>query len=112
MRTWKFAFAFLALVSSLATAGDGYQPQAGDLIFQISGSRQSDAVRLATGSTYGHVGIVFFVDGQPKVLEAGGSAVHYTSVDGFIRRSKDGRYVVKRLKDHAVLTPDRIQAMQ
>jgi hypothetical protein len=89
-----------------------YVPRAGDLIFQVSGSAQAEAVRLVTGATYGHVGVVFMVDGVPKVLEAGGD-VHYTSVDGFIRRSQGGKYVVKRLQDAAVrLDAEHIRQMQ
>lgn len=103
-----------SLFSSLTTAGEvNYRPQAGDLIFQVSGSRQAEAVRLATGATYGHVGIVFMVGGKPQIIEAGGTSVHYTSIDGFIKRTGDQRYVVKRLRNaNSALTAERIQAMQ
>jgi hypothetical protein len=108
----------LTLVTALAQAwfaigAEGYQPQAGDLIFQISGSEQAQVVRLVTGGTYGHVGIVFIIDGVPRILEAGGASVHYTSLDGFIKRTDDKHYVVKRLK-HAelLLTPDKLAELR
>jgi hypothetical protein len=109
IRLWVLIFALAPALPS--TGAEAYQPRAGDLIFQVSGSEQAEVVRLVTGATYGHVGIVFIVDGVPKVLEAGGRDVHYTSLDGFMRRTGD--YVVKRMKNADVLlTPAMLQEMQ
>ncbi|HUG72379.1 MAG TPA: YiiX family permuted papain-like enzyme [Steroidobacteraceae bacterium] len=100
-----------ALPTQAAVAG--YVPRAGDLVFQISGSAQAEAVRLATGATYGHVGVVFMVDGVPRVLEAGGDSVRYSSLQGFIARSRGGKYAIKRLKNAGTaLTAEHIRRMQ
>ncbi len=69
----------------------------GDLVFQTSRSRQSEAIQRATHSPYSHVGIVLFRDGQPFVFEAI-ETVRYTPLARWIARGAQGRYVVKRLK--------------
>jgi hypothetical protein len=91
------ALALLLIPTLVAFADGGYTPRSGDLIFQISGSRQAEAVRLATGATYGHVGIIFIIDGKPRVLETD-ATVRYNTLDEFIRRTTDRRYVIKRLR--------------
>ena len=37
--------------------------KAGDIIFQISKSSQSEAIQLATNSKYSHIGIIYEIDG-------------------------------------------------
>ena len=48
------------------------------------------------------MGIVFFRDGKPYVLEAE-ATVRYTPIDQWIARGDGGHYVVKRLKDATTL---------
>lgn len=104
-------YALACPVSTLAN--DVYEPRPGDLVFQISGSAQAEAVRLVTGATYGHVGIVFVNDGQVRILEAGGPGVHYSSFETFVNRTQDRSYVVKRLKEsRTLISPESLARMQ
>lgn len=70
----------------------------GDLVFQTSGSRQSMAIQLATHSPYSHCGLLFQQDGEWWVYEAV-QPVGICPLNEWVRRGKEGRYVVKRLKD-------------
>ncbi len=70
----------------------------GDIIFQTSQSSQSSAIQFATHSKYSHMGIIFFRDGKPYVFEAI-RTVQYTPLDQWIHRGKNGKYVVKRLRN-------------
>lgn len=84
----------------------------GDLIFQISLSRQSKAIQLATNSKYSHCGIVYNENGQFYVFEAV-QPVKRTPLDKWIARGKDGHFVIKRLKnDEQVLTTETLQKMK
>lgn len=73
----------------------------GDIIFQSSQSNQSKAIELATKSPYSHMGIIFIKNGKPYVFEAA-SKVVYTPFDKWVNRGKNRKYVIKRLKDHAL----------
>jgi len=87
-----------------ACAGD-YAPRDGDIAFQVSTSRQSEAIQRATGSRWSHLGIVHLVDGAPLVFEAVGP-VRDTPLAEWIARGKDGEVVIKRLRDaERLLTP-------
>src|SRR5262249_45443635 len=78
----------------------------GDIIFHTSRSSQSLAIQRATGSAYSHMGIVFFRQGKPYVLEAA-STVRYTPLSSWISRGTGGHFVVKRLRTaDQVLTPE------
>jgi uncharacterized protein YycO len=70
----------------------------GDIVFQRSQSRQSDAIAAATKSEHTHVGIVFFSDGKPYVYEAV-QPVKRTPFDEWVRRGVGSKYEVKRLRD-------------
>lgn len=84
----------------------------GDIIFQETASAQSKAIQLATHSRYSHVGIVYFRNGKPFVLEAV-QPVRISSLSSFIGRSVGGHYVVKRLKNaEAILTKPVLAKMQ
>ena len=74
----------------------------GDIIFHESRSSQSLAIQLATQSRYSHMGILFHERGQWFVYEAV-QPVKSTPLHEWIRRGKDGHFVVKRL--HDPLTP-------
>lgn len=71
--------------------------QDGDIIFQESTSEQSRAIQLATHSKYSHCGIIFKTADETYVFEAV-QPVKSTPIKEWIRRGKDGHYVVKRLK--------------
>lgn len=89
---------------------DGYQN--GDLIFQTSTSRQSEAIQLATNSKYSHMGILFEKDGQFFVYEAV-QPVKLTPVAEWINQGKNRHYVLKRLKNaHQILTTGAVENMK
>jgi len=84
----------------------------GDLIFQQSTSAQSEMVGALTGSRWTHMGVVFNEAAGPIVLEAV-SPVRKTSLERWIARGRDGRYVVKRLRDgDSRLSRDAVAKMQ
>lgn len=86
--------------------------QNGDIIFQTSQSTQSKAIQLATKSKYSHVGIIYEEKGQYYVYEAV-QPVKLTRLDDWIKRGKDARYVVKRLKNSdQLLTRTTIEQMK
>jgi hypothetical protein len=92
---WPLALLIsLTVLAPLAAASDSLRD--GDLVFQTSRSRQSEAIQRATHSPYSHVGIVLFRDGKPFVFEAI-ETVRYTPLDRWIARGAGGRYVAKRL---------------
>ena len=83
----------------------------GDIIFQDSPSSQSQAIKLATHSDFSHVGIVYNQNGKSYVYEAVGPVI-LTPLTVWINSGIDKHYVVKRLKNRAVLTPTVLQNMQ
>ena len=108
----------LFTVAALALSGPGEArntPQPvldGDIIFQPSLSRQSLAIRLATGSPYTHCGIIFYQEDGPYVLEAV-NPVSWKPLADWIARGIGGQYVVLRLKDRErLLTPDALAAVR
>ena len=76
----------------------------GDIIFHESRSSQSRGIQLATNSRYSHMGILFRERGQWFVYEAV-QPVKSTPLNDWIRRGKNGEFVVKRLRDTRKLTP-------
>ena len=68
----------------------------GDLIFQSSMSGQSQAIQLATGSKYSHVGILFKENNEMMVYEAV-QPVCATPIAQWIDRGDNDHFVVKRL---------------
>ena len=94
------------LFGSLALA---YEPQAGDIVFHTSLSKQSIAVQAATNSPYSHMGIVLFKDGKPYVFEAV-QPVKYTPLETWLDRGKGKHYVVKRPK--SPLSAEAISQLQ
>lgn len=69
--------------------------QPGDLLFQHINSPQSEALELATGSYWTHVGIAFREGDRWLVLEAVGP-VKSTPLDQWLAQGADGRCVAKR----------------
>ena len=79
-----------------------YKIQEGDMIFQTSQSKQSEAVRLATNSKFSHCGIVFIEKGQKFVFEAV-QPVKYTLLESWLIHGKENHFVVTRLKNASLL---------
>lgn len=83
----------------------------GDLIFQESTSGQSEMVRELTRSRWTHMGVIVKRPSGSFVLEAA-SPVRMTPLARWIAHGRDGRYVVKRLRDADLkLTPEVIGKM-
>ncbi len=76
-----------------------WQPQTGDIIFQISRSSQSKAIQLATHSDYSHTGMLVMRNKKPYVFEAVGP-VKYTPLKQWIAHGEKGKYVVRRATTH------------
>ena len=84
----------------------------GDLIFQTSLSGQSKAIQLATKSKYSHCGLIYKNGNEFYVFEAV-QPVKRTPLEKWIARGKDGKYVIKRLKNaDQVLTPATLTKMK
>ncbi|MEN2412564.1 YiiX family permuted papain-like enzyme [Flavobacterium mesophilum] len=86
--------------------------QDADIIFQTSESKQCEAVRIATNSKFSHCGIIYKINGDLFVFEAV-QPVKLTPLQDWISHGKDGKYLIKRLKDaEQVLTPSTLQKMK
>ena len=96
------AAATLSALSVAVAASPGVQT--GDLVFQQSRSAQSLAIQQATHSPYSHMGMIVTRQGQPYVLEAA-ARVAYTPLAQWAAQGERGHYVVKRLRDTSLLTP-------
>lgn len=83
----------------------------GDLIFQTSESKQCEAVRIATNSKFSHCGIIYDINGNWFVFEAV-QPVKLTPLEDWIKHGKDGKYLIKRLKDENTLSPQVLQKMK
>lgn len=80
-----------------------YEPQNGDVIFHVSESGQSDAIKIGTLSRYSHCGIIIMKKGKPYVLEAE-RGVELTPLSQWINRGVMGKhYRVMRLKKETEL---------
>ena len=81
-----------------------YQPQHGDIIFHVSKSNQSAAIKLGTLSRYSHCGVVVIENGQPYVIEAE-RGVEKTPMKKWLRRGQMfHHYRIMRLKQPQDLT--------
>ena len=91
---------------------DNSELREGDLIFQTSLSRQSQAIQLATKSRYSHCGLIY-KDGKDYYVFEAVQPVKRTPLDKWIARGKEGKYVIKRLKNaDQVLTPATLAKMK
>lgn len=104
-------FTVFLLLAGCAKGQAVPQLKEGDILFQITESPQSTAIQLGTGSEYTHCGIVLEKDGKLQVFEAI-TKVGWMPVEQWIKRGVKGHYVVMRLKDSSVLTPDVLKAMR
>lgn len=82
----------------------------GDLVFQVSMSAQCEAIQAATGSQYAHCGVIHFVNGVPHVLEAV-QPVRSIPFERWVGNGRNGHFVVKRVHDTDILTPEVLGAM-
>ena len=87
----------LALMAAQARADNLPRLRQGDLVFQHSMSPQSEAIRLASGSTYTHMGIVSLAPAGPVVIEAA-DVVRQTPLKAFLARGTKGRFAVYRVR--------------
>jgi hypothetical protein len=83
----------------------------GDIIFHESRSSQSRPIQLATKSRYSHMGIVYRQNANWFVYEAV-QPVKMTPLHEWTKRGRDGHFVVKRLRNRAVLTPPVLNKMR
>jgi len=84
----------------------------GDLIFQTSLSSQSKAIQIATKSKYSHCGIIYKNGTNFYVFEAV-QPVKLTPLDKWIARGKDGKFVIKRIKNaDKILSASTLEKMK
>jgi len=90
------------LLFNPGTPTDAATLKFGDIVFHESQSRQSGAIKAATGSDITHVGIVFFKDGTPYVFEAVNPKTGRVGLTSYARWKARGvlnKIWVKRLKE-------------
>lgn len=104
LSAWTRSAIAVALSTLSLAAAAAPDVQTGDLVFQQSRSAQSLAIQQATHSPYSHMGMIVTRQGRPYVLEAA-ARVSYTPLDQWVAQGERGHYVVKRLRDTALLTP-------
>ena len=90
-------FLVRAVYFTICTAA--YKPQTGDVIFHVSDSYQSAAIKIGTLSRYSHCGIIVVENGKSYVIEAE-NGVEKTPLSNWIKRGVIGHhYRIMRLKD-------------
>jgi hypothetical protein len=82
-------------------SGNHSELKEGDVVFQISQSKQSPLIAAATGSQWTHCGVIVMKKGEPYVLEAA-SVVKLTPWEQWKRRGKGGITSMKRYTDKPV----------
>jgi hypothetical protein len=104
---------FLLLSFFIAVSGcmAGNDIREGDILFQYSGGSFSKAIQRATHSAYSHVGVVLKKNGELQVFEAV-QPVKYTPLKEWIARGEKQHYVVKRLRNHSLLTAEALAEMR
>ena len=95
---------FLVRAAYFMVCNATYTPQTGDVIFHVSESNQSAAIKLGTLSRYSHCGIIVLENGKPYVIEAE-NGVEKTPLKTWLRRGKMlHHYRVMRLKNEQPLS--------
>lgn len=93
------AAAFLARIGYFIYCNATYKPQDGDVIFHVSESSQSKAIKIGTLSRYSHCGVIIMKGVKPYVLDAE-NGVELTPMEKWLKRGKMfNHYRVMRLKD-------------
>ena len=95
MRQIILLFAILSLMGCKQTYKEG------DIVFQISKSRQSPLIQQATGSQWSHCGIVVEKDGKQYVLEAS-KTVRLTPLEEWVQRGKGGKVKSRRVLNDSI----------
>ncbi|HQZ43399.1 MAG: peptidoglycan peptidase [Flavobacteriales bacterium] len=91
---------------------DAADLRSGDILFQTMPGGQSEAIALATGSKWTHVGIVFKENEEWIVYEAVGP-VKATPLDEWVKQGDHGHFAAKRLKlADEKLGPEAIVALR
>ena len=73
LRAYTFSLSLIILLGCKPTVSTAVEPMTlrdGDIIFQTTPSKQSQAIQIVTHSPYSHVGIIFMREGKPYVYEA------------------------------------------
>lgn len=91
--------AMLSLASAVGTGAKDLPPlKTGDIVFQNTDTSASDAIMLASGTLYTHVGLVEIDKaGKPIVIEAVGP-VRAIPLEKWLRNGTGKRVTVKRIK--------------
>ena len=79
-----------------------YTPQQGDVIFHVSESSQSAAIKLGTWSRYSHCGLIIKKNGKLYVLEAE-NGVELTPIRQWLKRGKMQSISINRISQHFIL---------
>ncbi|MFI5141165.1 MAG: YiiX family permuted papain-like enzyme [Bacteroidia bacterium] len=111
MKRFVYLFCLTFLVSVFSFAQVESQLKTGDIVFISNQGGQGKAIQLATKSKYTHVGVVFVENGVVYVYHAVEPVTKSTFKD-FLEFSEDKKYVVKRLKDQALLTDKTNEQMR
>nr|DAD59155.1 MAG TPA: papain-like amidase [Bacteriophage sp.] len=91
----------LTLIMSTACFADCSEWKEGDIVFQISKSKQSPFIQLATGSLYSHCGIVVKNHGHFYVLEAS-NVVKLTPLATWIDRGRFSHCIVRTVFNYPI----------
>jgi len=102
--------AVVGLGLTLAPAEDLPPLKTGDIVFQKTETNASDAIMLASGTQYTHVGIVEIgKNGRATVIEAVGP-VKETPLQKWMKNGSGGRITVKRIKGLDEAQADKVVA--
>jgi hypothetical protein len=107
----KYLALFIALICALfvSCVGGPRNTMNGDIIFQDLESSQSNAVKLATGSRYSHMGIIYKTSSGDFVYEAL-NGVMITPLETWIGRGKGKHFVIKRLANAKEVLTEKVLA--
>ncbi|MBP6313086.1 MAG: YiiX/YebB-like N1pC/P60 family cysteine hydrolase [Flavobacteriales bacterium] len=95
-----------------SSAHDVTDLRSGDILFQTMRGGQSEAIALATGSKWTHVGIVFKENEEWLVYEAVGP-VKATPLNEWIKQGTGGHFATKRLRSaNELLGPEATIALR
>lgn len=98
IQTFAALLAVLGVGLTLAPAEDLPPLKTGDIVFQETTTSASDAIMLASGTQYTHVGIVEIdKGGRPIVIEAAGP-VQTVPLRDWIEKGNGSRVTIKRIK--------------
>lgn len=86
-----------------------HQLHDGDIVFQQTGGEQGRAIKLATGSPWTHVGVLFEENGRWMVYEAIGP-VRSISLDEWAAHGDEGHWVAKRWSGAEELAPGELRS--